>query len=314
MSPSSECDSVSSIGNRDRGFTQAEPIHGQRKQKSGIGIHASNHLSYEETGIQFGISGSRRSGNGSADTWKTGWKGLSRRKKADGQECQSRKPPLTRYEELLAENEYLRAENEYLKKLNALVAEREEREKENRVAIISELRQNISFGNASENSNIPRSSYYYHLKHTPEPAETHAGAGGDPQICAEHKGRYGYRRVTLALRQRGVPDQPQIGDEAHAGRASQLSVAAQEVSFLPRRDGEVAPNRLNRHFKAAQPNPKWTTDITEFKVQGRNSIFLPHPGSVQRRDRELFPFEDPRLPPGEDMLQEGFPEDPRTCP
>ena len=40
------------------------------------------------------------------------------------------KAPLTPYEQLLAENEYLRAENEYLKKLNALVAEREAREKQ----------------------------------------------------------------------------------------------------------------------------------------------------------------------------------------
>ena len=33
----------------------------------------------------------RRSGNGSADTWKTGSKGSHRRKKAGGRECQSRK-------------------------------------------------------------------------------------------------------------------------------------------------------------------------------------------------------------------------------
>ncbi len=39
------------------------------------------------------------------------------------------KTPLTHEEQLLAEIEYLRAENEYLKKLNALVAEREAREK-----------------------------------------------------------------------------------------------------------------------------------------------------------------------------------------
>jgi transposase len=41
------------------------------------------------------------------------------------------KPPKTREEELLEENLYLRAENEYLKKLNALVAEREKRERGN---------------------------------------------------------------------------------------------------------------------------------------------------------------------------------------
>ena len=31
--------------------------------------------------------------------------------------------------------------------------------------------------------------------------------------------------------------------------------------------GEIAPNHLNRYFKAIQPNQKWVTDITEFKVK-----------------------------------------------
>ena len=39
--------------------------------------------------------------------------------------------------------------------------------------------------------------------------------------------------------------------------------------------GKVAPNRLKRHFHAAQPNPKWTTDITEFKVHGQKLYLSP---------------------------------------
>ena len=84
-----------------------------------------NHLSYHETSIQFGLSGSA-----TLRKWERTY--LDKEKKGKQPRLRKPKPPLTQLEELLAENEYLRAENEYLKKLNALVAEREKREKENR--------------------------------------------------------------------------------------------------------------------------------------------------------------------------------------
>ena len=96
-----------------------------------LSLMHQNHLSYHETSIQFGLSGS-------ATLMK--WERTYLDKEKNGLDdkiskkprLRKPKPPLTQLEELLAENEYLRAENEYLKKLNALVAEREKREKENR--------------------------------------------------------------------------------------------------------------------------------------------------------------------------------------
>ena len=86
-------------------------------------------LSLEEAGVKFGI-------NGSATIWEwerryleNGIEGLKPKKKGRRPRVRKPKVPPTPYEQLLAENEYLRAENEYLKKLNALVAERETREK-----------------------------------------------------------------------------------------------------------------------------------------------------------------------------------------
>jgi transposase len=86
-----------------------------------------NHLSYHETSIQFGLSGSATLRQWERTYLENGKKGLEEQK---NQPPRKRKPklPLTQLEELLAENEYLRAENEYLKKLNTLVAEREKRE------------------------------------------------------------------------------------------------------------------------------------------------------------------------------------------
>ena len=63
---------------------------------------------------------------------ENGIEGLENKKKGRRPRVQKPKPPKTREEELLDRIQYLEAENEYLKKLNALVAEREKRERENR--------------------------------------------------------------------------------------------------------------------------------------------------------------------------------------
>ncbi len=50
---------------------------------------------------------------------------------------------------------------------------------------------------------LPRSSYYYHPGHLREPDKLSDEQEAIKHICVEHKGRYGYRRVTLELRHRG---------------------------------------------------------------------------------------------------------------
>jgi transposase len=93
----------------------------------------SHHLSAEETGIKFGIRGSATVWEWEQKYLKNGINGLEPKKKGRRPKQQKPKRPLTQVEQLLEENEYLRAENEYLKKLNALVAEREAREKHDKV-------------------------------------------------------------------------------------------------------------------------------------------------------------------------------------
>ena len=63
---------------------------------------------------------------------ENGIEGLESKKKGRRARTPKPKPPKTRLEELEEENLNLRIENEYLKKLNALVAEREKRERESK--------------------------------------------------------------------------------------------------------------------------------------------------------------------------------------
>ncbi len=37
--------------------------------------------------------------------------------------------------------------------------------------------------------------------------------------------------------------------------------------------GKIAPNILDRNFKADAPNEKWVTDITEFKLFGEKLYY-----------------------------------------
>ena len=39
--------------------------------------------------------------------------------------------------------------------------------------------------------------------------------------------------------------------------------------------GKIAPNLLNRDFKAAKPNEKWVTDVTEFNLFGQKVYLSP---------------------------------------
>jgi transposase len=91
-----------------------------------------NHLSCKETSIKFGISGSGTVWEWERRYLENGINGLENKKKDRRPRTKKPKQPLTREEELLAEIEYLRAENAYLKKLNALVAEREKRERKSK--------------------------------------------------------------------------------------------------------------------------------------------------------------------------------------
>jgi len=90
----------------------------------------SQGMSQEEAAVKFGIRGSATIWEWERRYLENGLEGLKPKKKGRRPRVSKPKAPLTPYEQLLAENEYLRAENEYLKKLNALVAEREAREKQ----------------------------------------------------------------------------------------------------------------------------------------------------------------------------------------
>lgn len=95
------------------------------------------------------------------------------------------------------------------------------------------------------------------------------------EIYAQHKGRYGYRRITAVLRRTG-----QVVNHKTVQRLMQrlgLRSVIRHKRYRAYRGeiGTAAPNRLDRQFNAQRPNHKWVTDITEFQVNGQKLYLSP---------------------------------------
>jgi len=155
-------------------------------------------------------------------------------------------------------------------------------------------------------AHLPRSSYYYHAAHLPRAKKHIPEREAIRKICAEHKGRYGYRRVTLTLRQRGYQTNHKLVMKLM--REEHLSCMLRPKKYRSYRGeiGKVAPNRLNRRFKAVRPNTKWTTDITEFKVNGQKLYFSP---ILDLFNGEIVSYSLSKTPGFQlvmDMLQQAF--------
>jgi len=89
-------------------------------------------------------------------------------------------------------------------------------------------------------------------------------------VYDEHKGRYGYRRITAAL----CSSMAQPVNHKCVQRLMQ-KMGLRSLIRTKKRSGHVAgvsdvhvPNVLQRDFLAKAPNQKWVTDVTEFNVNG----------------------------------------------
>ena len=95
-------------------------------------------------------------------------------------------------------------------------------------------------------------------------------------IFNENKKRYGYRRITQELHNNDIC----VNHKTVRKLMKQLGLVCQvrakrKYNSYKGEVGEVAPNLLERHFKTNQPNRKWVTDVTEFKVNDQKLYLSP---------------------------------------
>lgn len=122
---------------------------------------------------------------------------------------------------------------------------------------------------------LARSTFYYQVK-VLDAGERHGELKS--RIKAEyerHKGRYGYRRITAAIRQAGQSVNHKTVQRLMGQLKLKSLVRVKKYRSWRGEVGRIAPNLLNREFSAQQPNQKWVTDVTEFNVLGQKLYLSP---------------------------------------
>lgn len=95
------------------------------------------------------------------------------------------------------------------------------------------------------------------------------------QIYHENKGRYGYRRITLELRNRKYIINHKTVQKLMNQLELKCMVRIKKYKSYRGKIGKIAPNLLKRDFKADKPNQKWVTDVTEFSILGEKLYLSP---------------------------------------
>ena len=118
-----------------------------------------------------------------------------------------------------------------------------------------------------ETAGLARSTYYYQLKQLDGFDKDKELKAEIQSIYCEHKGNYGYRRMTLELRNRGFMVNHKkvqrlmkvLGLSARIRRKRKYSSYQGEV-------GKKAENLIQRQFEASKPMEKCYTVVTEFAI------------------------------------------------
>ena len=120
---------------------------------------------------------------------------------------------------------------------------------------------------------MARSVFYYHLKRLKTRDKYADEKDMIKSIFNEHKGRYGYRRITSELRNRDTI----LNHKTVQRLMIQMGLKSQirKVRYCSYKGevGRIAPNIINRDFVAHAPSRKWATDVTQINI-GREKLYL----------------------------------------
>jgi putative transposase len=117
--------------------------------------------------------------------------------------------------------------------------------------------------------------YYYHRNTLNRPCSNTDLCVKIRDIYHNHKGRYGYRRITYALRATGLVVNHKRVQRLMGELGLKSKVRPKRYKSYKGEVGRVAENVLKREFTAKRPNQKWVTDVTEFKVNGQKVYLSP---------------------------------------
>ncbi|MEN2402206.1 IS3 family transposase [Flavobacterium sp. MC2016-06] len=138
-----------------------------------------------------------------------------------------------------------------------------------------ELRHKYVLTTMLKHMNMARSSYYYYEKKQQITDKYKDIKMLIEQIYHLHKGRFGYRRITLEIRNKGILINHKTVLRLMKFLGLKSLIRIKKYKSYKGQQGKIAPNILERNFKATTPNQKWATDVTEFNVSGKKLYLSP---------------------------------------
>ena len=141
--------------------------------------------------------------------------------------------------------------------------------------VIQELRLEYPLAMLLEIAQLPRATFYYHLKQSKNPDKYESAKEEITAIYHENKGRYGYRRITTELRKRNILLNHKTVQRLMKEMGIVCRVRMKKYRSYKGEVGKVAPNLLGRNFYTDRPNQKWVTDVTEFHLFGEKLYLSP---------------------------------------
>ena len=141
--------------------------------------------------------------------------------------------------------------------------------------MIRELRRTIPLNILLEIAQLARSTYYYHANRLTGTDKYSDAKAAITAVYHENKGRYGYRRITMELRQCGIALNHKTVQRLMKELGLVCRVRMKKYRSYKGEVGKIAPNLLERNFEAEKPNQKWVTDVTEFSLFGQKLYLSP---------------------------------------
>lgn len=138
-----------------------------------------------------------------------------------------------------------------------------------------ELRHKFDLNLLLNQTNMARSNFYYYQKKSKSIDKYQVVKELIKSIYHKHKGRYGYRRITDELNNKGMVINHKTVLRLMKLLGLKSLIRVKKYKSYKGEQGKIAPNLLKRNFKAEAPNQKWATDITEFNISGKKLYLSP---------------------------------------